>query len=69
MASAFSHAFVATAFGSAYARHPMPWHFWVLSMTCAILPDADVIGFALGLPYNLTVARKASTEPKSPEKQ
>jgi inner membrane protein len=52
MASAFSHAFVATAFGSAYARHPMPWYFWVLSMMCAILPDADVIGFALGLPYN-----------------
>jgi inner membrane protein len=52
MASAFSHAFVATALGSAYARPPVPWYFWVLSITCSILPDADVIGFALGLPYN-----------------
>jgi inner membrane protein len=52
MASAFSHAFVAAALGSVYARHPMPWHFWAWSITCAILPDADVIGFTLGLPYS-----------------
>jgi len=52
MASAFSHAFVAAALGSGYARHSMPWYFWALSITCSILPDADVIGFALGLPYN-----------------
>jgi Predicted membrane-bound metal-dependent hydrolases len=52
MASAFSHAFVAVALGSAYARPRVPWYFWVLSITCSILPDADVIGFALGLPYN-----------------
>jgi hypothetical protein len=52
MASALSHAFVATALGSAYARHPMPWYFWGLSITCSILPDADVIGFTLGIPYN-----------------
>jgi hypothetical protein len=47
MASAFSHAFVAVALGSAYARHSMPWHSWVLSITCSILPDADVMGFAV----------------------
>ena len=52
MASAFSHAFVAAALGSAYARHTMPWYFWLLSITCSILPDADVIGFALGVPYS-----------------
>jgi len=51
MASAFSHAFVGIALGKAYARHRMPWHFWALSITCAILPDADVIGFALGVSY------------------
>jgi inner membrane protein len=52
MASAVSHAFVAVALGSAYARHPMPWRFWVLSIICSILPDADVIGFTLGVPYS-----------------
>ena len=52
MASAVSHAFVAVALGSAYARHPMPRHFWLLSVACSILPDADVMGFALGVPYS-----------------
>ena len=52
MVSVFPHAFVATALGNAYARHPMPWYFWALSITCSILPDADVIGFAVGLPYD-----------------
>lgn len=50
MASAFSHAFVAVALGKAYATHRMPWYFWGLSIVCALLPDADVIGFALGVP-------------------
>jgi len=52
MASAFSHAFVGIALGKAYARHRMPWHFWALSVTCAIVPDADVLGFALGVSYS-----------------
>ena len=51
MASVFSHAFVAVALGKAYARHRMPWQFWALSVVCAILPDADVIGLALGVRY------------------
>ena len=51
MASAFSHAFVGLALGQAYARHRMPWHFWALSITCSMVPDADVLGFALGIPY------------------
>ena len=51
MASAFSHAFVGLALGKAYTRHRMPWHFWALSITCSIVPDADVLGFALGIPY------------------
>ena len=51
VASAFSHAFVAIALGKAYSQRPMPWRFWVLSVLCAVLPDADVIGFALGVKY------------------
>ena len=52
MASVFSHAFVAVALGKAYARHRMPWQFWALSVGCAILPDADVIGLPLGVHYS-----------------
>ncbi|MBX3329897.1 MAG: metal-dependent hydrolase [Nitrospira sp.] len=51
MASAFSHAFVALAFGKAF-RHPsMTWPVLLLGMTCSIVPDLDVIGFYFGIQY------------------
>jgi len=52
MASAFSHAFVAVALGTAYTKERMPWQFWALSVLCAVLPDADVVGFSWGVSYN-----------------
>jgi inner membrane protein len=29
----------------------MPWPFWGMSIACALLPDADVIGFVAGVNY------------------
>lgn len=29
----------------------MPARFWIVATVCAVLPDADVIGFALGIRY------------------
>ena len=52
MASAFSHAFVAVALGQAYAKESMPWQLWALSVLCAVLPDADIIGFSWGVGYD-----------------
>jgi inner membrane protein len=51
MASAFTHAFFAAAMGKVYAARPFPARFWLLAMLCAVLPDADVISFAFGVPY------------------
>ncbi len=51
MASAFTHAFVAVAAGKVYAREPMGWRFWAVSIALSILPDLDVIGFAFGIRY------------------
>jgi inner membrane protein len=51
MASAFSHAVVALALGKVAMAKPMPTRFWLLSIVCSILPDADVIGFSLGIEY------------------
>ncbi|WP_455377148.1 metal-dependent hydrolase [Petrachloros mirabilis] len=51
MASAFAHAVAATAIGSSLG---VPWHLWrilVLGMACSVLPDLDLIGFWLGIPY------------------
>jgi inner membrane protein len=54
----FSHAFVAVALGQMYSQRAMPWHFWALSICCAVVPDADVIGFALGLSYEAMLGHR-----------
>ena len=52
MASAFSHAIVAGALGAAFYRRGVPARFWALGAACAILPDADVVGVAFGIPVH-----------------
>ncbi|MDT7602681.1 MAG: inner membrane protein, partial [Acidobacteriota bacterium] len=52
MPTIFSHAIAAVAIGKTYTREAMPPKFWVSSVLCAVLPDADVIGFAFGVRYN-----------------
>src|SRR5829696_6346141 len=51
MASAFSHAFVAFAFGKLPQRPPFTWRMLILGMVCSVVPDLDVIGFSYGIPY------------------
>jgi inner membrane protein len=58
MASAFSHAFVAVALGKAYSPQPRPWRFWVLAVLCSVLPDADVLGLALGIRYGAMLGHR-----------
>jgi inner membrane protein len=52
MASLITHALVGTALGQAASpecrRRPA---FWAAAVVCSILPDADVIGFQLGVHY------------------
>src|SRR3954469_18386227 len=48
MPSIFTHAAGALAIGSAAAVEKRPTRFWVLTAGCAMLPDADVLSFALG---------------------
>jgi inner membrane protein len=51
MPSAFTHIFVAEAFGKACTAEKMPVRFWVLAGVCSVLPDIDVIGFYFGIKY------------------
>lgn len=51
MASLFAHGFVAVAAGHAIVRGSRPWKFWIASVLCSCIPDADVIGFAFGIRY------------------
>ena len=50
MPTVFTHAVAALALGKASAgAHRMPARFWLLTALCAVLPDADVVGFSFGL--------------------
>lgn len=51
MPSAFAHAFSAYAFNSVYAETFRNPRVWIAGMICAAIPDADVISFSLGIPY------------------
>ena len=51
MPTIFTHAAVAVAAGRLYSSRPLPFYFWVVSVYCVLLPDADVLAFALGIPY------------------
>jgi inner membrane protein len=51
MPTAFTHGFVAVALGKACTTEKMPFRFWALSVLCAVVPDADVIGFHFGIRY------------------
>src|SRR5712691_8855971 len=52
MASAFTHAIVAVTLGKSLASQKMPRRFWIWTVLCSILPDADVVGFIFGIRYD-----------------
>jgi inner membrane protein len=39
----------------------MPARFWALAAICSILPDADTLGFWLGVPYDSTFGHRGFT--------
>lgn len=47
-----SHAFVAVAAAKAFAPADVPVGFYLASVACSILPDADVLAFRFGIPYH-----------------
>ena len=51
MASVFSHVLVAFALGQLQPWKAWPIRFWALSFLCSLLPDVEVLAFALGIPY------------------
>lgn len=51
MASVFSHAVAALGIGACFYRREIPKRVWVVGAVCAVIPDADVIGFGFGVHY------------------
>jgi inner membrane protein len=50
MPTILSHALVVSAAGQWWRQ--MPARFWVWTAVCAMLPDADVVGFSFGIRYD-----------------
>ena len=51
MASALTHAFAAVTLTKIVSAEKRDLRLWVLLAVSAVLPDADVIGFAFGIDY------------------
>ncbi|TGE28988.1 metal-dependent hydrolase [Hymenobacter metallicola] len=52
MASAFGHALLGATLGKLLLPAHPNWPWWLLAAACAVLPDADVVGFTLGVAYD-----------------
>lgn len=61
MASAFAHVAVAYALGKTFRLPISAWRLWSLSVVCCLLPDADVVGFFLGIPYGHPLGHRGFT--------
>ena len=61
MASAITHAVAATSIGCWFYRPTVRRSIWATAIGCAILPDADVIGFRLGIPYDSAFGHRGIT--------
>lgn len=51
MPTIFTHAVAALGLGALFYRREVPKSVWALGAVCAVLPDADVLAFPLGIPY------------------
>lgn len=61
MASAFSHAIASVAIGKISFLKNTDKKFWLLLMFCAVIPDADAIGFKLGIAYESVLGHRGIT--------
>lgn len=61
MASAVTHVIVAGTLGLGIRPSPTPPRFWLLGALCSVIPDIDVVGFWLGIPYEALLGHRGLT--------
>ena len=61
MPTIFTHALVGGAIGRCRIAGRVPGSVWLWSGVCAMLPDADVVGFSLGVPYDSLMGHRGIT--------
>jgi inner membrane protein len=61
MPTVMSHAVAALALGPAFRRADWPPRVWWAAALCAMAPDADVLGFFLGVPLGSMLGHRGLT--------
>jgi inner membrane protein len=61
MPTVVSHAAAALALGPAFRRAGWPARVWWAGALCAVVPDADVLGFYLGVPLGSILGHRGLT--------
>jgi inner membrane protein len=61
MASVFAHAISAVAIGNSFNGRIISRKFLLLGIACSILPDFDVVGHKLGIPYEHFLGHRGFT--------
>lgn len=61
MASAFGHAALACTLGTFRKREDRSLKFWFWMVVFSIIPDADVLAFRLGIPYEHMLGHRGFT--------
>ena len=61
MASVFGHVAVAYAMGKTLNSARASARFWVWTVLCCVLPDADVVGLMFGIPYEHMLGHRGLT--------
>ncbi len=61
MSTQITHAFVALSAGATVFGRRMPRRFWVAAVVCAVVPDLDVIGLHMGVPYESVLGHRGLT--------
>ncbi len=61
MASAFGHIALAYAMGKTLNPAWSSTRFWVLTVLCCLLPDVDVLGLLVGIPYEHVLGHRGIT--------
>jgi inner membrane protein len=61
MSSVFSHAAAAAALGTLLRPPGPPARYWIAGAVCAMVPDLDVIGLTLGVPWGHMLGHRGIT--------
>jgi inner membrane protein len=61
MPTVMTHAAVGLGLARLFTSRRMPWLFWTLAAALPMVPDLDVVAFALGIPYGAPLGHRGLT--------